>query len=127
VPVGVKIDLPTIDSLKYQQVELAKNTSDNDEWLTVKFRYKKPDESVSKLIEMSLREKLIEIEQTSENFRFSAAVAGFGMILRDSKYKGNFSYNNIIKMAKESAGEDKFGYRSEFLSMVEKNQLLAKN
>ena len=76
---------------------------------------------------MPLANKFVAIDQTSNNFRFSAAVAGYGMLLRDSKFKGDITYDDIIKLAKASTGEDKFGYRSEFLNMIEKNQLLARN
>jgi len=125
VPVGVKLDLPEVDELKYQHAKVYNNPKNSEEWLTVKFRYKNPADTVSNLIAMPLtEEKSHRLSETSENFRFAAAVAGYGMLLRDSKYKGNITTSDIVDMAKNSSGDDKFGYRSEFVKMVEKSQLL---
>ena len=59
------------------------------------------------------------LSQTSDNFRFSAAVAGFGMLLRNSEYKGSISYDEVLTMARGSKGADKNGYRAEFIRLVE--------
>jgi Ca-activated chloride channel homolog len=61
-----------------------------------------------------------EIDSASDNTRFAAAVAEFGMLLRDSKSKGHSSFENCLKLAKESIGEDRDGYRAEFITLVEK-------
>ena len=60
----------------------------------------------------------------SDNFRFSAAVAGFGMLLRNSEHKGNVSYNSVIKLAQDSKGKDKEGYRSEFIQLIKLSEHL---
>ena len=115
-----------VDALKYQVEETVvapKGTSSN-EMLTVKFRYKKPDGNTSKLIVKTLSMTQLS-DKTSENFKFSAAVAEFGMLLRDSKFKSNSSYEAVIALAKSSKGIDENGYRAEFIKMVESSMLLA--
>ena len=86
--------------------------------MTIKFRYKKPDEEVSKLIVHPLVDSNIILSKTSDNFRWSASVAAFGMLLRDSEYIKNFHYDAVVQMAQNSKGEDKEGYRIEFINMV---------
>ncbi|HEX4877874.1 MAG TPA: von Willebrand factor type A domain-containing protein [Chitinophagaceae bacterium] len=128
IPVGVKSDfLQKVDSLKYQ-----KNTtplsasSQTDEILTVKFRYKAPDADVSKLIEHPVLDKQLAIAKTSDNFRFAAAVAQFGLLLRNSEFKSAASFDNVLSLARKAKGYDEEGYRSEFVRLVESAQLLAK-
>lgn len=124
VPTGVKMDLPKVDELKYQKTKPIKAISGpSKEILTVKFRYKKPTGSKSKLLVNVLRNRTDE--KHSENLYFSAAVAGFGMLLRDSQYKGDLTFDKIIKMAKEAKGADDNGYRAEFIRLVEQAQLLS--
>jgi Ca-activated chloride channel family protein len=128
IPVGVKSSfLKNVDPLKYQNDEkpLSK-TSQTDEIMTVKFRYKAPDGDVSKLIEHPLKDDQLSINKTSDNFRFAASVAEFGMLLRNSEFKGDASYDNVIRMAKKARGSDDEGYRSEFIRLAESAQLLAK-
>ncbi|MBN1351706.1 VWA domain-containing protein [candidate division KSB1 bacterium] len=124
IPVGVKVDLPKVDDLKYQQSKISDEAASSDELLTIKLRYKQPDESTSKLIEQGLADNLIKPNKTSDNFRFSSAVAGFGMLLRDSEFKGDLTFEEVARLAKNALGEDKQGYRHEFLKLVEKSELL---
>lgn len=128
IPVGLKSDfLQKVDSLKYQ-----KNTaplissSQTEEILTVKFRYKAPDGDVSKLIEHPVLDKQVALTKTSDNFRFAAAVAQFGLLLRESEYKSAASYDNVLNLARKAKGYDEEGYRSEFVRLVESARLLAK-
>jgi Ca-activated chloride channel homolog len=86
--------------------------------MTIKFRYKKPDGDVSKLIVHPLIDANTILAKTSDNFRWSASVAAFGMLLRDSEYIKNFNYDAVVQMAQHARGEDKEGYRIEFISMV---------
>lgn len=128
IPVGVNSDfLKTVDSLKYQKnvVPLSKSAQ-TDEILTVKFRYKAPDGDVSKLIEHPVKDKQIAIAKTSDNFRFAASVAQFGMLLRNSEFKSDASYADVLGLARKAKGNDEEGYRSEFIRLVESAQLLAK-
>jgi Ca-activated chloride channel homolog len=123
VPANVKNGLPSVDPLKYQVQQPKNDRLLNGELLTVKFRYKKPAEDTSRLIQ-----KIVEASASgkiSNNFRFSAAVAGFGMLLRGSQYRGDLTYNQVISLARSSKGSDRNGYRSECVSLMEKAQLLS--
>jgi len=71
--------------------------------------------------------KLREAEKTSDNFRFAAAVAQFGMLLRNSAFKSNASYNSVLQLAKNAKGSDEEGYRSEFIRLVSSARSLAVN
>ncbi len=97
-----------------------KSNQSNEDWMTVKLRYKKPNGKKSKLLKVKATNNNIELSSASDNFRFSAAVASFGMLLRDSKFKGDADYDKILKMAQTSLGKDEFGYRNEFLELVKK-------
>ncbi|HXA00765.1 MAG TPA: VWA domain-containing protein [Cytophagaceae bacterium] len=113
-----------VDDLKYSQTTVNKNASSTNELMTVKFRYKNPKDTVSKLIVQTLADKAVSLENSSENFRFSAAVAEFGMILRDSKFKASSSFAQVIEMANNSKGKDEEGYRAEFVKLVKTSELL---
>jgi len=132
IPVGVKSEfLPSVDDLRYQKDENKIKESysaaaSSDELLNLKLRYKKPNEDTSNLIVNPLKDDNIALANTSNNFRFSAAVAEFGMILRNSEFKSNASYEQVINLAKNAKGNDSEGYRSEFLKLVESCQLMSK-
>lgn len=127
IPVGVRSDfLKGVDKLKYQQEKSFVSTKFNKELMTVKLRYKQPDGDVSKLIEQGIIDENINIKNTSDNFRFAAAVAAFGMVLRNSAFKQNASYDTVIKMAKASIGKDSEGYRKEFVKLVMSANTIAK-
>jgi Ca-activated chloride channel family protein len=86
--------------------------------MTVKFRYKKPDGDVSKLIVHPLVDNQVALENTSDNFRWAASVAAFGMLLRESEYVNSYSYDKVIELAEGARGNDKEGYRIEFINLV---------
>ena len=106
-------------TLKYQQSDVLPEASETNELATIKFRYKKPDSDKSILMTETIPHNALPIGQTSENFRFSAAVAGFGMLLRESEFKGNMDYNHVLALARGSKGRDEDGYRAEFIRLVE--------
>ncbi|HAQ62798.1 TPA: hypothetical protein DCR49_12555 [Candidatus Delongbacteria bacterium] len=112
--------------LKYQSVSTKKDAYTTDEIMNIKLRYKEPKEDQSKLIEHPLKNSDVVLEKSSNNFRFSAAVAEFGMLLRDSQFKKDSSYDQVLELAKASKGKDDFGYRAEFIQLVEKAKLLKK-
>ena len=118
VPVGSKLKIDSSIPLKYQTKRTSDYAEKSDEMATVKFRYKKPKATKSILLVKPIKNIYADREQTSDNFRFSAAVAQFGMLLRKSKYKGTATYDSVIALAKKSTGEDKFGYRAEFIRLV---------
>ena len=122
VPAGADTEIRSAGDLKYQ-MNVPVNSASN-ELMTVKFRYKKPDGDVSRLLEKPILDEAYALGNTSDNFRFSAAVASFGMILRKSKYKGKSDYDLVKFLARSSKGYDLEGYRSEFIELVKKAEML---
>jgi Ca-activated chloride channel family protein len=102
------------DELKYQ-VMTPKNS---DEWMNVKLRFKHPKESKSTLLSKAVKYKDLN-KQPSENFLFASSAAEFGLLLKDSQYKGNASYERVLERAKKSIGKDIEGYRREFIKLVD--------
>ncbi|NEN91917.1 MAG: DUF3520 domain-containing protein [Okeania sp. SIO3H1] len=85
---------------------------------------KEPKGTNSELIKQPVVDRGVSLDDASNDFKFAAAVAEYGMILRDSEYKGDASFNQVLKLANESKGLDLEGYRSEFINMVESSQKL---
>ncbi len=96
----------------------ARNTA-NQQVMNFKFRYKQPDADVSQLLEVAGVDSGKSWEEASSNLRFAASVASFGMLLRDSKYKGNTSLDNVKSWATAAKGADLDGYRKEFIGLVD--------
>ncbi|MDJ1472069.1 YfbK domain-containing protein [Xanthocytophaga flava] len=126
VPTGESSDNSsgTIDPLKYQKNVVDPKAYKAREMMTVKLRYKKPNETTSSLIETTLVDHKTPLSKTSDNFRFSAAVAEYAMLLRESEYKGNATYNQVITLATQAKGKDEEGYRIEFINMVKASEFL---
>jgi len=124
VPADVEFVAPSVDSLRYQRVGLHPDAVTSNEVMTVKLRYKDPDGSTSKLITRSLPAGSRTRSRSSDNFRFSAAVAQFGMLLRDSEFKGSTTYDQIVELASSAMGADVEGYRHEFVSLVRSCQMI---
>lgn len=124
IPVGVETDvkLPDFEELRYQQNNVEPSAYNSDELMLVKLRYKEPKGTVSQLIQQPVVDGGVKFENASNDFQFAAAVAQFGMILRESEYKGDASFNDVLNLAKKSKGVDLEGYRSEFIKMVEATQ-----
>ncbi|PTX21495.1 Ca-activated chloride channel family protein [Pontibacter mucosus] len=127
VPVNAKgTKTAPVDELKYQQSQLNKQATDTDELLTLKLRYKEPEGSKSQLITTTVSGKsTVQPGLTSDNFRFAAAVASFGMLLRDSEFKGNATYDQVLELAQSALGNDAEGYRAEFIKLVRSRTLLS--
>ncbi|BAY60060.1 von Willebrand factor type A domain-containing protein [Calothrix brevissima NIES-22] len=128
VPTGIKSDvkLPTVDPLRYQGSGVTQVDNTSNELMQVKLRYKLPQDSNSQLISQTIQDDDSRNERIpSTNLRFAAAVATFGMVLRDSEYKGNANYDLAIKLATQGKGEDTEGYRGEFIRLVEQSQALS--
>ena len=115
----------SVDDLKYQEQTVKANAYPSEELLTLKLRYKNPQSNVSQLIEQPVVNRSVELNETTNNFRFAAAVAGFGMLLRDSEHKESLTYDAVATLAQEAKGEDLEGYRQEFIRMVESCNLMA--
>ena len=127
IPVGIKSNFaPTIAPLKYQKTgrDEKQTLTDSPELLTVKLRYKQPNSHKSSKMEVAVIDKDTPIKKSSEKFRFSAAVAGFGMLLQNSDYKNDFTFDNVIDLAKQATNYDPEGYRKEFIRLVESAALL---
>ncbi len=118
IPTGVESKyLKEIDPLKYSAGKESNETY-LQELLTIKFRYKNPDENTSAEMIHSVLDQSTESDKTSENFRFSAAVALFGMLLRNSEMIENGDYQTVLNLASSSRGDDPDGYRAEFIRLV---------
>ncbi len=132
VPAGAKLAAADIaggnvDDLKYQKTNLSDGATSTDELLTLKLRYKAPDGKQSKLITSTVSTRAVAARATSDNFRFAAAVAAFGMLLRESEFKGNASFAQVLELAEGARGADKEGYRAEFIRLVNSRTLLSDN
>jgi Ca-activated chloride channel family protein len=120
IPVGVKDGFTSsVDPLKYQKPAEVAKSNNSAELMTIKFRYKEPDGEVSKLQAVTVMDKPVDVNKTSHDFRFAAAVAEYGMLLRNSDFKQNASFEQLIKMAKSAKGTDDNGYRAEFIRLAE--------
>jgi Ca-activated chloride channel family protein len=126
IPAGVDSEFFKIDDLKYQRSRIEKSAENSKELMTIKLRYKKPDADVSQLIVHPLVDSNIDLAKTTENFRWSASVAAFGMLLRESEYVKDFNYDEVVQMAQGSRGEDVEGYRIEFINMVKSFGVVAR-
>ena len=146
IPTGITDEsLDSVDALRYQKIKKEKLTNVyKNELLNVKLRYKKPNNSTydlhpvqpadliddtknndtSKMIQFPLIDQPVALVQTSNNFRFAAAVAEFGMLLRNSQYKGNGDFKLVEGLARNAMGNDEEGYRKEFVQLVENAALL---
>ncbi|MDX5346432.1 MAG: DUF3520 domain-containing protein, partial [Hymenobacteraceae bacterium] len=128
VPAGSKTKSPAgeVDDLKYQRITVEPGAGKSNEVLTLKLRYKEPDGNKSKLIQTTLTDKVTALNKTSDDFRFAAAVAQFGMLLRNSEFKGKSSYADVLKLAEGARGKDAEGYRVEFINLVKSSDLLTR-
>ena len=124
IPVGADEAVRPTPELKYQDSEVSDEAEQSNELLTLKLRYKQPDGNESILMVHPVLDEAVTRDRTSDNYRFSAAVAEFGMLLRDSSFKGDASYTEVLALAKDAMGEDEAGYRMEFVHLVETAELL---
>ena len=110
VPKNKYEEIPT---LRYQTMQ----TTGSDELMCINIRYKEPDKSESVLREYPVAYGIKE--ELSDDFKFASSVALFGMILNDSEYVNSATYDDVIELAYNARGEDKYGYRSEFINLVD--------
>ncbi|MBN2474291.1 MAG: von Willebrand factor type A domain-containing protein [Pirellulales bacterium] len=126
VPAGMEVEVPGVDPLKYQTPAAPKDDgATGGELLTLKLRYKQPEADTSRLLEFPLVDQGTRFGQASPDLQFAAAVASFGMLLRDSPHKGTATYEAVREIATASKGADASGYRAEFLQMVGRAKELA--
>jgi Ca-activated chloride channel family protein len=149
IPAGAGGEVVDIDPLKYQSDprELPSNNDRSDrtdvgridrnsertahtgekyadELMTIKLRYKQPDGATSTKVEIPVKGKLQKFENTSDDFRFAASVAEYGMILRSSAYLEQGSIGEVLEMARGARGADNEGYRGEFIRIVRTTESL---
>jgi Ca-activated chloride channel family protein len=124
VPVGAKVDVPSVDPLKYQQPTATTSAAYTDELLTLKLRYKAPESDTSQLISTPVADSGVSWSEASSDFRFAASVAAFGMVLRKSANVGTFGLQNVVDLALPEVGDDVAGYRREFVALVRKAQTI---
>ena len=115
---------PGIDPLKYTKTTISGSAS--PESFTVKLRYKQPDGDESKLLTIGVEDKGRSFGESSEDLKFATAVAGFGMLLRDSTHKGSLTYAGVLEIAEPVSARDPSGYRREFLAAVRQAKTLSR-
>ncbi len=125
VPVGSTN--PLVDKLKYQpgQDVLTKSAALTAELLTVKLRYQEPQGSTSQLLAQPLAGAALPITQASVDQQFAAAVAEFGLLLRQSEQRGTATYASAAQLAQAGRGPDATGYRAELLRLIQLAEGLA--
>jgi Ca-activated chloride channel family protein len=111
-------DLAAVDSLKYQKPPEQSAAADSNELFTLKLRYKFPGQDNSQLLEHVAIDSGLTFEQADGEFQFAAAVAGFGMLLRDSEHRGDWTYDAVQEVAESAVGKDTYGFRKEFVELV---------
>ncbi len=126
VPVGVAFNESAVDPLKYQKTANPNKSNFKGEMMTVKIRYKAPEGESSTLITKTVNNADKNWKYASNNFKWAAAIAEFGMILRDSEYMSIKSFNQVLELANQSKGKDEFGYRTEFIRLVESAELMVR-
>lgn len=118
VPPGKEGNLPKVDALKYQPTAAVPSASASNELLTLKLRYKLPQSETSDLLTFPIVGPVKPLAEASSDFRFAAAVACWGMWLRDSEHKGQATLEMVSELAQAAKGDDPLGYRAEFLRLV---------
>jgi Ca-activated chloride channel family protein len=119
IPAGSSEEINGTDPLRYQKVQ--KSIVDHsNELMTLKFRYKPLKSNQSLLITHALRDENVALNKTSDTFRFSAAVAAFGQILRNSEHQGSYSLEDVLSLAGATRLSDPEGHRAEFIELVRK-------
>jgi len=113
------------DDANVEESHGLKPAASSGELMTVKLRYKAPDEDVSKLIEVPVIDDGGTFADSSDNFAFALSVASFGMLLRGSPHSANFNYDFVHDLASGAIGTDESGYRAEFLTLVGRAKTLS--
>jgi Ca-activated chloride channel homolog len=112
-----------LDPSRYQVKGLSKADKSINEYGFLRIRYKLPGEKKSQLIETPIAIQQDSNSMQLQEARFASAVAGFAQLLRGSPYSGNLTYDKVIDLAQANKGEDKYGYRTEFVQLVRKAKI----
>jgi Ca-activated chloride channel family protein len=133
VPKGGEIPGPSVDPSKYTQPQAAAGRggggaanagNSSNEMLTLRVRYKLPDADTSTRMDVPLVDRGTTFQRATPDFRFAASVAEFGMILRNSPYKGTARMDSVLDIAEGAVGPDRTGYRKEFIQLVQRARTL---
>jgi Ca-activated chloride channel homolog len=119
VPAGAEAPTKKVDDLKYQAGGALSAAAGSGELMTVKVRYKEPEGSTSKLLSFPVTDSDTKLSESSRDFRFSAAVAGFGMLLKGSQHKGDASFDMVRRLADEARGDDRHGHRAALVKLID--------
>jgi Ca-activated chloride channel family protein len=117
-------EILTETELRYQTTELKEEAQSNNEIAYIKLRYKFPDADESILFDRVVPNEITDLSLTTDDFRFAASVAEWGLLLRDSEFKGDASLEQVLELARDSLGEDQYRFRDEFIDLVETSILL---
>ena len=113
-----------VDPLRYQAVPTSTAAANSEEWGLVKLRYKEPRGRKSRLLEQPIVHTGQDIVSATGDLRHAASVAAFGMILRRSEYVGDYSLRQVSELAQSALGRDEYGYRAEFIRLVNSAEAL---
>lgn len=125
VPVGAPLGSESVRSLRYAPNVPPSPALHLDELLSLKLRYKSPGGDASRLLTTTVPPSNASWAETGDDFRFAAAVAAFGMLLRGSPHVGSFDYDKVLYLAMPAVGADPQGTRGEFVSLVRRARDLA--
>ena len=115
----------TVDPLQFQGQRPLTEAAKSGQLLTLKIRYKQPESEKSQLSVFPVNDEGYAFGQATQDFKFATAAAAFGMLLKDSEHKGNFTFGAVAEIAKANQGDDSEGYRDEFVKMVERADSLS--
>jgi Ca-activated chloride channel family protein len=124
VPAGKEAGKPAADVVS-RFIKPAEVRGDSPQTLLVKLRYKKPDGDKSQAVEQAVVDQGLDYSQASEDFKLASAVAGFGMLLRNSPSRGTLTFDAVIELATPALAHDPYGDRKEFVELVRKAKGLA--
>ena len=125
VPAGLELPGPKVDPNPFVGATPPAEGQDETALFRLRLRYKQPEGDVSTLIEEDMLDRGVTFFETDADVQWAGAVAAFGMLLRDSPYKGLATYALVEEIAQASRGEDRQGYRAEFVRLVRLAQSLA--
>ncbi|MCZ6574226.1 MAG: DUF3520 domain-containing protein, partial [Planctomycetota bacterium] len=127
VPADAEMPVPEVDQnpfLAKPAGPAARAAQDSNALFRLRLRYKQPDGDTSELIEEDVEDAGLSFAAASPDFQWASAVAAFGMLLRDSQYKGGITLEAVAEIAKAAKGEDPHGYRAQFLELIKLAQRL---
>ncbi len=120
IPASSREAVAELDSLRYQSIQISPEARQSAEMMTVKLRYKEPDGETSIPLEQPVLNRPVRLRETSERYRFSAAVVGYGLMLQNSRFKGNLHWEMVKELAANSMSSDPHGYKAEFMELIQK-------